>query len=99
MSTDSGPFLWSYKLTTTFGEPPPPGWRESVEADVAIYHKEGKIRPLGQHAYFEPLLAGGELGGSRFFTTRDYAEEWAAADRARALIIPRIIVSQVIEEI
>ena len=93
-----GPFSWSIKLTTTFSEGPPSDWQDSVDADIRAFIIAGKIQPAGANsAKFEPLTNGG-FGGTRYFTTRENAEEWAALDRARAVVIPRTIISQVIED-
>ena len=94
----TGLFSWPYKLTTEYGEAWSEEWHESVQVDILIFLNAGKIQPAGPvGAAFEPLPPG-RFGGTRCFTTRENAEEWAALDRARALVIPRTIISQVIEE-
>ena len=92
-------FLWPWKLTTEYGEIWSPEWRASTDADILTFVLAGKIQPTGPTgAKFEPLPLG-RFGGIRYFTTREDAEEWAALDRARAITIPRTIISQVLEDL
>jgi hypothetical protein len=94
----SGPFSWPWKLTTEYGEELTEAWRASAESDIVTFITAGKIQPMGPtSAAWDPLPAGG-IGGIRYFTTREDAEEWAELDRARTLVIPRTIIAQVIEE-
>jgi len=91
-------FTWPWKLTTEYAEEWSDAWRASAESDIVTFITAGRIQPMGPNAAaWEPLPSGG-IGGTRYFTTREDAEEMAALDRARSLAIPRTIISQVIEE-
>jgi hypothetical protein len=99
MSELSGPYSWPISLTTTFGDDATPEWQDSVDADILEFIAKNKIRPQGLLSAYRDPLPNGKIGGTRYFTTRADADEWAALDRARATTIPRIIISQVISEV